>query len=356
MDDEPEPQLTRAILPDHGRTPVREQPLNAEASATALELPVTPRHAHYVRCHFNVPRLDAATHRLVVDGAVAAPFTVGVAELAALPQRSVTVTLECAGNDRLGMQPLPAGEPWGHGAASTASWSGVPLALLLERAGVRDDVVEVLLTGADRGVPGEGARPQAFARALPLDKARDPSVLVAVEMNGRPIPVEHGAPARLVVPGWYGMASVKWMARITALTQPFDGWFQRARYVYDDAEGARPVDVMRVKATVTAPADQATLPRGRVTVAGWAWSGAGPIAGVELSLDGGPWQPARLDAPLAPHAWRRFVLDVDVGAPGRHTLRARARDAAGRLQPDRAAWNRYGYGNNGIHVVVFNVA
>jgi DMSO/TMAO reductase YedYZ molybdopterin-dependent catalytic subunit len=352
MDDAAEPELTHDLHPDDRRVLVSDEPLNAEAGAAALVAPVTPREAHFVRCHFDRPRLDVGTHRLVVDGALAEPFAIDLGELSELPQRSVTVTLECAGNDRLGMAPLPTGEPWSRGAVSTASWSGVPLALLLERAGVRDDAVEILVCGADSGRPDESEREQSFARALPLDKACDPSVLLALEMNGAPIPVEHGAPVRLIVPGWYGMASVKWVARITALTQPFDGWFQR-RYQYDDGSELRPVDVVRVKSLLVAPEPSATLPRGSIEAVGWAWSGAGPIAAVELSLDGGAWQPARLDAPLAPHAWRRFTLDVAVATPGRHTLCARARDHAGRVQPDRPSWNRYGYGNNAIAPVVF---
>lgn len=350
-----EPLLTHELHPDDRRRLVRDEPLNAEAGEAALATPLTPPESHFVRCHFAVPRLDAATHRLVVDGAVATPLTLGAGELAQLPHRSVTVTLECAGNDRLGMAPLPEGEPWGRGAVSTASWSGPPLALLLERAGLRDDAVEILFAGADRGAPSDGEREQAFARALPLDKARDGGVIVAVEMNGAPLPVEHGGPARLIVPGWYGMASVKWIERITALTQPFDGWFQRDRYVYDDSDGVRPVDVTRVKSTLVAPADHSAVTRGRVDAWGWAWSGAGPIARVELSLDGGAWQEARLDPPLAPHAWRRFALALTVDVPGRHTLRARAHDAAGRVQPDRAVWNKHGYGNNAVQTVVFSV-
>lgn len=353
MDDASEPDLTHDLHPDDRRVLVRDQPLNAEAGAAALVAAVTPRDAHYVRCHFEPPRLDRGAHAIVVDGALAEPFSISVVELAELPQRSVTVTLECAGGDRLGMSPMPGGEPWGRGAVSTASWSGVPLAQLLERAGLRDDVVEILVVGADRGDPGEGAREQPYARALPLEKARDPSVLLALEMNGGPIPVEHGAPVRLIVPGWYGMASVKWVARVSALTKPFAGWFQHDRYVYDDGLEVRPVDVVRVKSMIVAPEANAAVRRGRLAVAGWAWSGAGPIAAVEISLDGGAWLPARLDATLAPHAWRRFTVELEVTAPGRHTLRTRARDAAGRVQPDQPPWNRHGYGNNAVAPLLF---
>jgi DMSO/TMAO reductase YedYZ molybdopterin-dependent catalytic subunit len=346
--------LTHDLHPDDRLVVVKGEPLNAETAHPALVSPVTPSGAHYVRT--NLPMPDPARDtRIVVDGAVADPFTLDLAALRALPQRSVTVTLECAGNSRLEMAPLPPGEPWARNAVSTASWTGVPLSLLLDRAGVRDDVVEVLVTGADRGTPSGATTETRFARALPLDKATDPNVLLALEMNGQPLPREHGAPVRLIVPGWYGMASVKWVARIAALTEPFTGWFQSERYVYDDGRERRPVDVLRVKSMIVAPENGVGVHGGRIEVWGWAWSGAAPIARVDLSLDGGEWLEARLDAPLAPHAWRRFSLRLEVTERGRHTMRSRARDAAGRVQPDVAPWNEHGYGNNAIAPVSFYV-
>jgi DMSO/TMAO reductase YedYZ molybdopterin-dependent catalytic subunit len=356
MDDQRErDELTHDIHPDDRLVVVVESPFNAEAAHPALAAAITPSGAHYVRNHFDVPALDAERHVVAVEGAVADPFTLAASELAMLPQRSVTVTLECAGNGRLDMTPLPPGEPWLHGAVSTASWTGVPLAVLLERAGLRDDVVEILVSGADHGTPPGSSAPTHYGRALPLDKARDPNVILAIEMNGSPLPPEHGAPARLIVPGWYGMASVKWVARIAALTEPFEGWFQRDRYVYETERERRPVDVMRVKSMIVAPDPGLGVRRGRLVVWGWAWSGAAMIDGVDVSLDRADWQPATLDVALAPHAWRRFSLVVDVPTHGRHTLRARARDAAGRAQPEVAAWNAQGYGNNAIATVGFYV-
>jgi DMSO/TMAO reductase YedYZ molybdopterin-dependent catalytic subunit len=348
-------ELTHEIHPDDRLIVVKEGPFNAETAHPALASSITPSGAHYVRCNFDVPEVAGAQHLIAVEGAVADAFTLAAGELEALPQHSVTVTLECAGNGRLAMAPLPPGEPWHEGAVSTASWSGVPLALLLDRAGLRDDVVEILVSGADRGVPSGGRTETRFCRALPLDKALDPNVILAIEMNGRPLPPEHGAPARLIVPGWYGMASVKWVARICALTEPFEGWFQRERYVYERERERRPVDVMRVKSLVVAPENGTGLPRGRVLVWGWAWSGAAPVAAVDVALDDGEWQPATLDPPLAPHAWRRFSRVVELDEPGRHVVRTRARDAAGRVQPDVPPWNRHGYGNNAIVPVSFYV-
>ncbi|MGZ3425957.1 MAG: sulfite oxidase [Polyangia bacterium] len=356
MDDQRESdQLTEEIHPDDRLVVVTESPFNAESGHPALAAAVTPSGAHYVRCNFDVPAIDAERHLVAVEGAVADAFTLAAPDLALLPQRSVTVTLECAGNGRLDMAPLPSGEPWHRGAVSTASWTGVPLAVLLDRAGLRDDVVEILVSGADRGTPSGARNETRFSRALPLDKAMDPNVIVAIEMNGRPLPPEHGAPARLIVPGWYGMASVKWLARIAALTEPFEGWFQKQRYVYDSGREQRPVDVMRVKSMIVAPESGVGVVRGRLVVWGWAWSGAAPVAGVDVSLDGEEWQAAQLDAALAPYAWRRFSIVLDIDEPGRHTVRARARDGAGRVQPDVAAWNKHGYGNNAITALGFYV-
>ncbi|MGZ3407769.1 MAG: molybdopterin-dependent oxidoreductase, partial [Polyangia bacterium] len=304
MDDQRESdQLTEEIHPDDRLVVVTESPFNAESGHPALAAAVTPSGAHYVRCNFDVPAIDVETHLIAVAGAVADAFTLAAPDLALLPQRSVTVTLECAGNGRLDMAPLPSGEPWHRGAVSTASWTGVPLAVLLDRAGLRDDVVEILVSGADRGTPSGARNETRFSRARPLDKAMDPNVIVAIEMNGRPLPPEHGAPARLIVPGWYGMASVKWLARIAALTEPFEGWFQKQRYVYDSGREQRPVDVMRVKSMIVAPESGVGVARGRLVVCGWAWSGAAPVAGVDVSLDGEEWQAAQLDAALAPYAW-----------------------------------------------------
>lgn len=351
-----ERDLTHAVHPDDRHVVVRAAPACAETGPAALGTPLTPTGAHFVRSHFDAPSIESAAVPIAVDGAVAERLSLSVAELRALPQQSVTMTMECAGDSRLTMQPLPRGLPFRHGAVSTASWTGVPLGLLLDRAGVRDDVVEIVVSGADRGTPEGAPHPIAYARALPLDKARDPSVLLALEMNGAPLPLDHGAPVRLVVPGWYGMASVKWVARVTATTEPFDGWYQTERYVYLDARGEkRPVDVARVKSLVVAPEDGTTLTRGRVAVWGWAWSGAAAVTFVEVALDDGPWRAARLDRVLAPHAWQRFRVEVDVRTGGRHTLRSRARDGAGEVQPEAPPWNALGYGNNAVVTTTFYV-
>lgn len=335
------------------RVVIRHAPLNAETPLEALAPEITPAGLHYVRTNFGIPRLDPASHRVTLAGAVRAPAEFGMAELARLPRRTLGVTLECAGNHRLSIAPLPAGELWGGGAVASAEWSGVALADVLAAGGVEADAVEVLVEGADGGRAGGSAEPIPFARSLPLAKALHPDTLLALEMNGQPIPQEHGAPVRLVVPGWYGMASVKWVTRIRVLTHPFDGYFQRERYVMDRGDArVEPVTAMEVKAVITSPGD-GVVATGRVRAAGWAWSGAGPVTRVEVALDGGDeWREARLHPATSGYLWQRWEYDWEIAEAGRHTLRVRAHDAAGRVQPDASRWNRLGYCANGVRSIV----
>ena len=351
-----DPSISRGSESTH--VVVRPAPPNAEVRPETLAFPVTPTELHFRRNNFAVPELDAATHRVAVGGAVLHPFDLDLAGLRALPQRTLTVTLECAGNSRAGMIPLPRGELWQDGAVSTASWRGTSLESVLERAGLKKDVIEILVEGADEGTPRDVSAPTHFARSLPLPNAFDPNTLLALEMNGEPIPATHGAPVRLVVPGWYGMASVKWVRTITALTEPFTGYFQRQRYRYEYENGQAPVPVtaMRVKSRIISPAEGEEVPTGTVQVRGWAWSGAGEVSRVEVAVDGNsPWQEARLLDPVSEHAWRPWEWEWDAAEPGRHALRCRATDAAGNVQPELATWNRHGYGNNAIRSVFVDV-
>lgn len=319
---------------------VTVEPPNLEIAPLDVVHEITPIEGFFVRCHDPPPYVDVRTHRLRVDGLVATPLELSMGELYREPMRSVTVTLECAGNDRVDMVPLPHGELWHHGAVSTASWRGVPLEALLRKAGLRDDVVEI----AAYDVEGR------FARALPVEKALDPDTLVTLEMNGRPLPIVHGAPVRLVVPGWYGMASVKWLARLEARSILFHGHYQTEAYVYD---AEHPVTTIRVKSHVVYPVENGVVTTGPLTVWGWAWSGDGAITSVEVALDGNDrWHPTRL-TPSARHGWTRFDVAVMVEAPGRHALRSRAADVSGHRQPDLPPWNAGGYGNNAIRPILF---
>lgn len=327
---------------------VRAHPLCAETPAPLLAAALTPAASVYVRSNFETPPLDAS-HVLSFGGAVATPFRISMPELAALPHHTVTVTMECAGNGRLGMDPVPTGEPWRFGAVSTTTWRGVPLRALLARAGVLADGVEVLARAADRGPRDDADGLVRFERSLPLPVALAPDTLIATHMDGAPLTTNHGAPVRLVVPGWYGMASVKWLASLEVITTPFTGYFQRQRYVYLTPEGIAPVREALVKSMIVEPLDGTSCPRD-LTVRGWAWSGAAAITSVELSVNDGAWQLASLGTALSRWAWTPFSAVLAL-PPGAVSLRSRATDASGAVQPERIVWNALGYGNNAIRAI-----
>jgi len=343
--------------------PVKLAPFNAESEVGKLAADLTPNEDFYVRSNFKLPSLDPSGYRLRVGGNVERPLTLGLDDLRALGSKTLVTTMECAGNNRTLLAPLPSGEPWQGGAVSTGRWTGVPLAAVLERAGPRAGTLEILFEGADRGrprdLPAALAEPGGdvpFARALPLEKALHPDTLLALEMNGQPLPADHGAPLRLIAPAWYGMGSVKWVARIEALTEPFRGYYQANRYIYDYGDGPPPpVTTMLVKSTIVSPLEGEVVPLGPAVVRGRAWSGSGEITRVEVAVDGGEtWQEARLGPAVGPYGWRSWELEWEATDPGRHALRSRATDAAGNVQPPIARWNRYGYGSNGIQVLVVN--
>ncbi|MFN2565096.1 MAG: sulfite oxidase [Gemmatimonadaceae bacterium] len=337
----------------HGDLVVRsERPFNAEMSLAAQVGVITPNARFYVRNHFDVPRVDGTSWSLSVGGLVRRRPTFSLAQLRRLPSRSVIVTLECAGNGRSLLDPHVAGEQWQLGAVGTAEWTGVPLVEVLDRAGVQAACREIVFRGLDHGPAGGESKSLRFERSLPIEWAQNADVLLAYAMNGEPLPANHGFPLRLVVPGWYAMASVKWLTEITATDRPFTGHFQTDRYVIDSARGGgpnEPVTQMRVRALITEPERGDVVRQGELTVRGYAWSGYGGVTRVDVDVGHG-WQAARLlDEPL-PHAWRRWELTTRVGA-GRVVLRARATDSSSHTQPDEPPWNRLGYANNGIQPV-----
>lgn len=325
----------------------------------ALRYPLTPAGLHYVLTHYDIPEVDVATWRLVVDGVVERPLTLTIGELKARPAVTVPVTLECAGNGRALLEPRPISQPWLTEAVGTAAWTGTPLAPLLREAGIRPGAVEVLFTGLDRGV--EGGEEQDYRRSLAVDEALRDEALLAYEMNGAPLPPQHGYPLRLVIPGWYGMAHVKWLRAITVLDEPFQGYQQARGYRFRAAaeEEGTPVTRMMPRALVEPPGIPDFMTRARFlaagscTLRGRAWSGWGAIVRVEVSTDGGAsWREASLGEAPAAYAWRPWSFGWEA-TPGAYDLRARATDAAGHTQPLRAEWNLGGYANNAAqHVAV----
>lgn len=327
---------------------VSPSPLNAETRLDEQVGPLTPVQRHYVRNHFSVP-VHPGT--LVVGGDVAKPMQWSREDLVRRPSITQTVTLECAGNGRRFLVPPTPGEQWGLGAVGTASWTGMALRDLLADAEPRPSTVELVFTGADGGTPAALGRHVPFERSLPLDAVD--SALVAYEMNGQPLTPAHGAPFRLVVPGWYGMASVKWLANITAVAEPFRGFFQVDRYVVD----GRPIGPIQLRAVISWPVGGQRMTRRESIVRGYAWSGRGPIECVEVSVDGGAtWARARLGNAPSSVAWREWSLPWIPTSAGRFVILARAVDASGARQPLEQARNDLGYRNNAAQPVVVEVA
>ncbi len=331
---------------------VSESPFCVETDPAGQGDWTTPNERFFIRSHFNEPEL-AEDHRIVIGGAVARPGSVSIAELEAMAKVEQTVTLECAGNSRSFLIPPGVGLQFEHGAVGNAVWEGVPLARLLDPAGINPTAVEVLFRGADSGM--EAGMHMRFERSLPLAQALDPHTIVALRMDGKPLTRAHGYPARLIVPEWYGMASVKWLTEIEVLEVPFVGHFQSNAYTFIDpgaGSGAnRPVTRMAVKSVITAPRQDDRL-SGPVTVTGFAWSGYGPIAGVEVSTDdGATWSQAQLESSDNPGAWRRWQFAWQPEQSGHYILRARARDDAGNSQPNLAGWNYRGYVNNAVQAI-----
>ncbi len=359
-----------AATPDATTTPslntISEDPLVRESIVTNLDDAITPTERFYVRNHFTeVPQIDAAEWRLRVGGLVSQPLEISLEELKAMPARECVVTLECAGNSRSYLTPPAEGIGFMHGAVSTARWKGVPLADLLDRAGVSDNAVEVVFHGADTGEEEEDgvvySTELPYSRSLPVATARQPEMLLAYEMNGEPLTPDHGFPVRLLVPRWYGMASVKWLSRIDVVDTPFDGFFQKRRYVFidegvEDEPARKPVTTLKVKSLITSPRHGEVIQPGEFIIRGFAWSGEGDVKSVEVTTDGGKnWAQAKLLGDSDPNAWRAWEFPWRATDPGHFIFMARATDSTGNCQPMRVPWNFRGYANNAIHTLAVEV-
>jgi DMSO/TMAO reductase YedYZ molybdopterin-dependent catalytic subunit len=320
------------------RKVVTQAPENSETPLAGVRSWVTPNRLFFVRNHFETPELDPAAWRLTVEGLVERPAEWTFDQLGELPERSVFATVECAGNGRSFLRPYAHGVQWGAGAVGHAEWTGVPLRTVLERAGVRPGAVEVLFEGADRGSEADHPEPMHFARSLPLAKALDPDTLLATRMNGEPLEPVHGYPVRLLVPGWYGVASVKWLRRIAVLAEPFRGYFQTTKYTVQrptpDGPRSEPVGPMQVKSEIIRPHADEVLGVGTNRLFGVAWAGPQAVARVEVSADGGrSWDAAELIGPRAPYSWTLWEYLWEVAEPGEYALLARAVSATGQVQP-----------------------
>lgn len=334
------------------------EPFNAETGLAALaEGPLTPIDAFYVRGHGRVPTIDPAAWRLRVDGLVERELELSLATLReAFREREVTATLQCAGNRRAGLiavRDIPTEAPWGPGATGTATWTGVALADVLALAGPLGEATHAGFVGAD--VAAEAEPVQNFGGSIPLDKARRPEVLLAWGMSGEPLPPVHGSPLRVIVPGYIGARSVKWLERIEVRAMPWDGYFQHVVYRLVPEDGTpgpgvgMPLGLVALNSAVLSPADGETVAAGPLEVRGYAFAGGERhIARVDVSVDGGlHWSQAELLEDLGRWAWRYWRITVEL-APGEHEIIVRAWDSSAATQPEEEAalWNPQGYANN----------
>src|SRR5215470_19687846 len=333
-----------------GRIVRSESPLNLEMPFSSVDSFITPTKSFYVRTHFPIPAIDRNAWWLYVEGEVEKPFAINYQELITLQSATAPVTLECAGNNRNFLEPKVKRLQWRLGAVGTADWTGVPLATLLDRAIPKPNACEVILEGSDSGTLEDPKSPPGelkFARSIPLEKARR-DVLLAYKMNGDDLPPEHGFPVRAIVPGWYAMASVKWLQRVIVNDRPFTGYYQTIDYAYwrridyghwqrgEDIAELTPLTEMQVKAEIARPAEGETVPANTsVPVHGAAWACDAEITKVELSTDGGvTWKDAKLLGESKPNAWRLWEFNWQTPlSPGTQTLIARATDSRGLTQP-----------------------
>lgn len=330
------------------RKVVVPSPENSETPLGDTQSWVTPNRLFFVRNHFDVPNIDVDVWSLTVDGCVERETKFDFDRLQQYPQRSVLSTVECAGNGRSFISPAVSGVQWGAGAVGHAEWSGVPLKYVLQEAGLKPDAVEIVCEGADVGTEHDHPEPMPFARSMPLDKAMHDDTLLAMRMNGEPLEKNHGYPLRLLVPGWYGVASVKWVTRISAVSEPFEGYFQSVKYTVGRWTGRghkqESIGAMPVKSEIIRPREREEIGIGTTRIFGLAWAGEDAVAGVEVSTDAGrSWQQAELIGPRAPYSWNLWEYLWEVAAAGEYELYSRAISENGRIQPIKHDKLRGGY-------------
>jgi sulfite oxidase len=330
------------------------EPYNAEAPPQALAGSLlTPVETFYARNHGPIPQIDPDVWRLELDGLVDCPMTLSLAALrTGFEHREVVATLQCAGNRRTGLmavRDIPDQTPWGSGAISTARWTGVSLADVLAEAGPRTGAAHVEFAAPD--VAKEACPPEPYGGSIPLAKAAAPEVLLAWAMNDRPLPPVHGGPVRVVVPGYIGARSVKWVTRVTVRDRPSDNYFQATCYrlLAPGATEGLPLGPLAVNSDILLPGDASVLPAGPIPVSGYALGGEGrDVARVDVSADEGrSWRQATLEPASGPWAWRLWSTVLPLPA-GQATIVARAWDSAAGSQPESAesVWNPGGYANN----------
>jgi DMSO/TMAO reductase YedYZ molybdopterin-dependent catalytic subunit len=329
---------------------IGNDPLVAETPVSGLNTWLTPNNLFYIRGHFPFQNIPDDDWRIEINGSVQTPYEINTDELMELSKKTLPTTMECAGNNRKDLDPKVSGNQFDTGAVSTAIWAGASLSEILHKAGILGVTKEILFEGADKGVPEPGKEIISYCRSLPVEDINS-DILIAYEMNGEPIPLEHGGPIRLIVPNWYGMASVKWLNKITALEKPFEGYFQTYKYVIKGTgEPDRPVREMKIKSAFSVEKQRASFSSETVSISGFAWSGLGDIKKVEISHDGGKnWLKTNLQEPKSVYSWQHWIIDWIPPQIGSYTFLCKATDTKGNSQPIEPNWNKMGYEINNVN-------
>lgn len=341
-----------------GLIPRKMNPDNLESPVNVINSWITPNNLFFIRNHLPYPDISTENWMLTLDGEVNGSKTITYDELLKMPHISKVVTIECSGNKRGLMEPPASGDQFGFGTIGNAKWTGVPLLDMLDKAGIQENVKEVIFTGSDSGFRPDMSEMVNFVRSLPYDRNLLKECLLALYMNDVPLPFEHGFPLRLIVPGWHGMAHVKWVNRITVSSTQFKGPFQSVDYVYitneDDYSNAVPVTENKVNSIITSPSNGEIIKPGRNIIKGISWAGGNrTISKVQVSTDNGTnWSDAQLITPEhGPFTWTFWEFAWNVTQAGHYSILSRSVDSSGNRQPKHAAWNAKGYSNNSIHKI-----
>ncbi|MBM7651023.1 sulfite oxidase [Neobacillus cucumis] len=334
--------ITRTLIPENQEAPIHF--INGDRVEEKL---------FYRRNHFTYPHFTSSFYFLPVNGMVHTPKTFSLQEIYSLPSKTIKAVLECSGDKREFFRPRVFGEQWEKGAISQGIWKGVSLRTLLQYTGLLDTAKEIVFEGYDYGERPGSNQIVNYSRSIPIEKALEPDTIIAYEYNNQPIPFKHGFPFRLIVPGWYAMASVKWLKKMTVIDTEFKGPFQAVDYVYypnkENDNGKYPVTTIHVNSTIQYPLNRQLLDTGMYQIKGIAWTGKGTITKVEISLDSGQtWDPCQLTSTFEKYSWVRWSYQWQAFKKGEYTIKVRATDSEGRVQPAEPFWNRKGYGYNAI--------
>ena len=338
-----------------------EDPLCAGVYLPDLNVPISPNEGHFIRSHFPAPQINSSNWSLPVTGDVTHSLDLSYDDLLKMPSHEVVSLMECAGNSRSTMQPPAEGVQWDNGGVSVSRWRGVSVKTVLKQASLTSAATDVLFEGGDSGTEPHSDGQMCYAMSVPIAKLLDPDTILAYEMNGEPLPNDHGFPIRLLVPGWYGMASVKWLDKITVMDHANGGFHEMDYRIYPANDGRSDAKIervtsLKVKSLISAPAKGNILRPGSHAIKGVAWSGDGHITKVEVSTDDDrSWREARLEEPSGNYSWQRWEIDWEANNIGHSLLRCRATDTKGNVQPMLATWNFRGYQVNSIHSVPITV-